>query len=117
MSYNSRHVDMLECDISGKSDRTYLHISWDPINKQYALGVRVFTGRVGSSMETIYFDSETTSLLYQHLPEVLSLLNKFNTHEIKPLQNYVGAYQLSQLALNPQDRKNWGACDFDPFDL
>ena len=117
MTFNSRHVDMLECDISGKADRTYLHISWDPIIKQYALGLRVFTGRVGSSMETIYFDSETTSRLYQRLPEVLSLLNKFNNHEIKPLQNYIGAYQLSQMALQPQDRHNWGACDFEPSNL
>jgi len=117
MSYNSRHVDMLECDISGKTDRTYLHISWDPINKQYALGLRVFSGRVASSVETIYLDSATTSLLFQRLPEVISLLNKFNTNEIKPLQNYIGAYQLSQMALNPQDRHNWGACDFDPSNL
>jgi hypothetical protein len=108
---------MLECDISGKIDRTYLHISWDPINKQYALGVRVFSGRVGSSLETTYLDFATTSLLNQRLPEAISLLNKFNNHEIKPLQNYIGAYRLSQMALNPQDRHNWGACDFDPADL
>ena len=54
MSFNSRHVDMLECDISGKTDRTYLHISWDPINKQYALGLRVFSGRVGSFLRGNY---------------------------------------------------------------
>ena len=117
MSYNSRHVDMLESDISGKSDRTYLHISWEPIVKQYALGLRVFSGRAYPNTETIYLDYETTSNLQQRLPEVISLLNKFNTHETKPIQNYFCAYQLSQMALNPVDRKNWGACDFDSIDL
>ena len=68
-------------------------------------------------METTYLDSATTSQLYQRLPEVVSLLNKFNTHEIKPLQNYIGAYNLSQLALNYQERHNWGACEFDPNEL
>ena len=120
MSFNSRHVDMLECQISGKSDRIYLHISWNPINKQYALGLRFCSG-VGSScisyVETIYIDAETTSLFFQRIQEAVTLLNKFNNHEIKPLKNYIGAYQLSQMALNPQDRHNWGACDFDSADL
>ena len=117
MNYNSRPVDMLECDISGKIGRTFLHISWDPIDKQYALGVRVFTGRVGSLMATIYLDSATTSLLYQRLLEILSQLNKFNTHEIKPVQNYVAAFKLFQTALQPIDRLNWGVFDFDPIEL
>ena len=117
MSFKLQHIDMLECDISGQSDRTYLHISWDTIKKQYALGVRVYNGRAVPSIETIYFDFETTSHVYQRLPEVLSLLNKFNNHEIKPVQNYVAAYRLSQMALHSQNRKNWGACDFELLDL
>ena len=117
MTYNSRHVDMLVCDISGKIGRTFLHVCWDPINKQYGIGLRVWNAGAVPTTETIYIDFETTSLLYQRLPEVVSILNKFNTHEIKPLQNYLGAYRLSQMALHQHDRKNWGACDFDPADL
>ena len=117
MTFNSRHVDMLECEISGKIGRAFLHVSWDPINKQYGLGLRVWNGKAHPAPETIYIDFKTTSLLYQRLPEVMSILNKFNSHEIKSLQNYLGVYRLSQMALHPLDRKNWGACDFDQSDL
>lgn len=117
MSYTSHHADMLECDISGKIDRSFLHISWDKINKQYALGLRVYYGQAVPIIETLYIDYETTSLLYQRLPEVLSILNKFNKHEIKPLPNYMVVYQLSQTALHSKDRKNWGACEFDLADI
>jgi len=117
MTYNFRHVDMLKCKISGIFRRNFLHVSWDPINKQSGLGLRVWNGVAVPTTETIYIDFETTSLLSQRLPEVVSILNKFNTYEIKPLQNYLGAYRLSHLALHHHDRKNWGACDFDPADL
>jgi hypothetical protein len=116
MSYRYVHYDMLECDISGKTDRSFLHISWDAVNKQYALGLRVYNGRAQQTSETIYLDFETTSLMYQTLPEVLSILNKFNNHEITPLPNYFAAYRLSHLALHPHDRKNWNACEFDLSD-
>jgi hypothetical protein len=111
---------MLECEISGNTDRIYLHISWNPINKQYALGLRFCCG-VGTSfisyVETIYLDAAITSLFFQRIQEAITLLNKFNNHEIKPLKNYNEAYQLSQMALNPQDRQNWGACYFDQSNL
>ena len=52
MNYQSHHADKLECEISGKTDRTFLHISWDKINKQYALGFRVYYGRAILIIET-----------------------------------------------------------------
>jgi hypothetical protein len=73
MNYHSHHADKLECEISGKTDRTFLHISWDKIIKQYALGFRVYYGRAILIIETLYIDDETISLFYQRLPEVLSI--------------------------------------------
>ena len=37
MSCQSRHVDMLESDISGKCGRTFISIGRDTVNKQYTL--------------------------------------------------------------------------------
>ena len=37
MSIQSRHVDMLESEISGKIYRVFLAISWDLVNKQYVV--------------------------------------------------------------------------------
>ena len=42
MSTQSRHVDVLESKISGKIDRVFLSISWDSVNKQYVVGLRVY---------------------------------------------------------------------------
>ena len=113
MTYQSRHVGMLESEMSGKCGRTFLSIGWDTVNKQYILGLRVYYGPQYPAVETIYIDFETISLLIKRLPEVISILNKFNTSEIKPLNNYFSALRLSQMALNPRDRNNWGACEFD----
>ena len=44
MSTQSRHVDMLESEISGKTNRVFLSISWDSVNKQYVVGLRVYYG-------------------------------------------------------------------------
>ena len=113
MTYQSRHVDMLESEISGKCGRTFLSIGWDTVNKQYVLGLRVYYGPQYPVVETICIDVETISLLFKRLPEVISILNKFNTSEIKRLNNYFAALRLSQMALNPRDHNNWGACEFD----
>ena len=107
----------MKCDIFAKTNPTFIHISWDTINKKYALGLRVYDGMANKSIETIYFDFETSSLLYNRLPEALSILDKFNNYDIKPLPNYEAVYHLSQTVLQPQDRKNWGASEFYLFDL
>ena len=113
MSYQSRHVDMLESDISGKCGRTFISIGWNTVNKQYVIGLRVYYGPQYPAVEKIYIDCETISLLFKRLPEVISILNKFNNFEIKPLNNYFAALRLSQMAINPRDRNNWNACEFD----
>ena len=113
MTYQSRHVDMLESEISGKCGRTFLSIGWDTVNKQCVLGFRVYYGPQYPAVVTIYIDFETISLLIKRLPEVISILNKFNTSEIKPLNNYFAALRLSQMAHNPRNRNNWNACEFD----
>ena len=113
MSYESRHVNTLECEISGKCGRTFLTISWDTVNKQYVMGIRVYYGLIYPAVETIYIDFETIFLLFQLLPKVITLLNKFNNYKIKPIRNYYGVLRLSQVALHPRDRNNWGACEFD----
>ena len=113
MSTQSRHVDMLESEISGKTNRVILTISWDSVNKQYVLGLRVYYGPKYPFFETIYIDFETISLLFKRLPEVISHINKFTNYEIKPVKNYFAAHRLSEMALTLQDRDNWGACEFD----
>ena len=113
MSTQSHHVDMLESEISGKTNRVFLSISWDSVNKQYVVGLRVYYGPKYPFVETIYIDFETISLLFKRLPEVISLLNKFNNYEIKPVNNYFSAIRLSDMALTRQDRDHWGACEFD----
>ena len=113
MSTQSRYVDMLESEISGKTTRVFLSISWDSVNKQYVVGLRVYYGPKYSFVETIYFDFETISLFFKRLPEVISLLNKFNNYEIKPVKNYFATLLLSEMALTRQDRDNWGAYEFN----
>ena len=104
---------MLESEISGKTNRVFLSISWDSVNKQYVIGLRVYYGPKYQFVETIYIDFETISLLFKRHAEVISLLNKFNNYEIKPVNNYFAARRLSDMALTRQDRDNWGACEFD----
>ena len=113
MSYESSHVNMLESDISGKCGLTFRSISWDAVEKQYVMVIRVHYKSNYRALETIYLDFETISLLYKRHPEVISLLNNFNNHQIKPLRNNYGAFRLSQVALHPRDRNKWGACEFD----
>ena len=104
---------MLESEISGKINSVFLFISWDSVNKQYVVGFRKYYGPKYLFVETIYIDFETISLFFQRLPEVISLLNKFNNYEIKPVKNYFAGLRLSDMALTRQDRVNWGACEFD----
>ena len=104
---------MLESEISGKNNRVFLSISWDSVNKQYVVGLRVYYGPKYPFVETIYIDFETISLLFNRLPEVISLLNKFNNYEIKPVKNYFAALRLLEIALTLRERDNWGACEFD----
>ena len=113
MSTQSRHVEMLESEISGKTNRVFLSISWDSVNKQYVVGLRVYYEPKYPFVETIYIDFETISLLFKRLQVVISLLNKFNNYEIKPVKNYFAALRRSDMALTHQDRDNWGACEFD----
>ena len=113
MSYQSRHVDMLESDISGKCGRTFISIGWDTVNKQYVIGLRVYYWPQYPAVETIYIDCDKISLLFKRLPEVISILNMFNNFEFKPLNNYFAAFRISQMALNPRDRNYWNAYEFD----
>ena len=113
MSTRSRHVDILESEISGKTNRVFHSISWDSVNKQYVVGLRVYYGPKYPFVQTIYIDFETISLLFKRLPEVISLLNKFNNYKIKLVKNYFAALRLSEIALTLQDCDNWGACEFD----
>ena len=76
MSTESDHVDMLESEISGKINRVFLSISWDSVNIQYVVGLRVYYGPTYPFFETIYIDFETISVLFKRLPEVISLLFK-----------------------------------------
>ena len=113
MSTQSRHVDMLESEISGKTNRVFPSISWDSVNKQYVVGLRVYYGPKYPFVETIYNDFETISLLFKRFLEEISFLNKFNNYEIKPVINYFAALRLSDMALTRQDSDNWDACEFD----
>ena len=72
MSTQSRHVDKLESQISGKTNRVFLSISWDSVNKQYVVGLQLYYGPKYPFVETIYIDFETISLLFKRLPEVMS---------------------------------------------
>ena len=111
MSYASRHIDILECDISSSSDRSFLSINWDTVNKKYVLGIRIHYAGKYSAYETIYLNFEIVSLLFQRLPEVISLLNKFSNLHIKPVPNYETALGVSRAALTTQDSVNWSACE------
>ena len=113
MSTQSRNVDMLESEISGDSCRTFVSIAWDTANKHYVLGLRLYYGPKYPAVETIYIYFETISLLFKRLPEVISLRNKFNNYEIKPVKNLFAVLRLSQMALTLRDRENWGACEFE----
>ena len=104
---------MLEKNISGKTNRVFLSISWDLVNKHYVVNLRVYYGPTYPFVKTIYIDFETILLLSKPLSEVISLLNKFNNYEIKPVKNYIAVLRLSEMALILQDRDNWGACEFD----
>ena len=110
MSTQSRHVDMLESEISCKINRVFLSICWDSVNKQYIVGLQVCYGPKYPFVETIYIDFETITLLYKRLPEVISLLNKFNNYKIKPVKNYFAALRLSEMALTLRE---YVACEFD----
>ena len=67
------------------------------------------------AVKTIYIDFATMFFLIKRLPEVISIQNKFNNCEIKPLNKYCAARKLSKIALNPRKSNNWGACKFDLF--
>ena len=56
MSTQSRNVDMLESEISGKTSLVFLSISWVTINKQYVVGLRVYYRPKYPFVETIYID-------------------------------------------------------------
>ena len=62
MSTQSRHVDMLESEIFGKTNRVFLSISWDLVNKQYVVSFRVYYRPKYLFVEAIYIDFETISL-------------------------------------------------------
>ena len=104
---------MLESDISSTSVHTFLSISWDTVNKKYVLGIRVHYGSGHPAIETIYIDLQVVFLIFQRLPEVISLLNKFSHFHVKPVPNYEVASSLLAMALTLEDRYHWGACEFD----
>ena len=88
MSTQSRQVDMLESKIFGKTNSVFLSISWDSINKQFVVGFWVYNGSKYPYVKTLYIDFETIFRFFKWLPVVISLLNKFNNYEIKPVKNY-----------------------------
>ena len=105
---------MLESKVTDDdTTRTFVHISWDPAINQYVFGLRIYYVKESQVFETVYLDHQTLSIITQRLPEVVRLLNSFNTHQTKPVKNYNEAYQLCNLSLNPIDRRNWGACEFE----
>ena len=77
---------MLESEISGKTNRVFHFISWDFVNKQYVVGLRLYYETKYPVVKTIYIDFETISFLFKRLTEVISLLNKFNNYETKPVK-------------------------------
>ena len=68
--------------MSGKTNRVFLSISWDSVNKQYVVGLRLYSGPKYPYVKTIYINFETISLFFKRLPEVISLLYNFNNSEI-----------------------------------
>ena len=52
---------MLESEISGKINRVFISISWDTVNNQYVVGLRVYYGAKYPFVETIYIDFKTIS--------------------------------------------------------
>ena len=84
-----------------------------PLTKKYVLGIRIHYEGKYSAYETIYLNFEIVCLLFQRLPEVISLLNKFTQFHIQPVPNYETALNLSRSALTAQDSDNWGACEYE----
>ena len=114
MNFQTRHIDMLDSQVTDDEiTRTCLSISWDPAMIQYVVGLRVYYVKEAKVCETIHLDNQTLGSISQRLPEVCRLLNTFNSHHTKPVKNYKEAYQLCNMALNPIDRRNWGACEFE----
>ena len=97
MSTQSRHVDMLESEISGKTNRVFLSISWDSVNKQYVVGLRVYYKPKYPIVKNIYIDFET-SLLFKRLSEIIIFLNNFNNYKITPVKNYFADFRLFVMA-------------------
>ena len=113
MSFQKRYIDMLESKITDETTRSFFHISWDLAKQQYVFGLRVYFVEESQAFETIYLDFQTLGIIYQHLPEVFRLLSKFHNHISKPVKNYNEAYQLCNTSLNPIDRRNWAASEFE----
>ena len=114
MSTPARHIDMLETQIiDNETTRSFCSISWDLANKQYVFGLRVYYVEESRVCETIYLDNRSLGSITQREPEVCRLLNTFNSHHTKPVKNYNEAYQLCNLSLNAEDRRKWGACEFE----
>ena len=114
MSFQTHHIDMLESQVNDdENTRTFLNISWDTASKQYVLGLRVYYVKEAKVCETIYLDHQLLSRISQRLPEVCRLLNSFNCHHTRPVKNYQEAYHLCNTSLNAEDRRKWGACEFE----
>ena len=114
MSCSTDHIDMLDNQVTDNEiSRTCLSISWDPAIKQYVVGLRVYYVKEAKVFETIYLDNQTLGSISQRLPEVCRLLNSFNSHHTKPVKNYLESYHLCNSSLNVEDRRKWGACEFD----
>ena len=80
---------------------------------QYVFGLRVYYVKESQVCETNYVDKQTLGIITQRLPEVCRLLNKFNSHDTKPVKSYKETYQLCNMALNPIDRRIWSASEFE----
>ena len=114
MTFQTRHIDMLNIQVTDDEiSRTCLSISWDPAIKQYVVGLQFYYVKEAKGFETIYLDIQTLGSIRQRLPEVCRLLNTINSHHTKPVQNYQEAYHLCNSSLNVEDRRKWGACEFE----
>ena len=114
MTFQTRHIDMLDSQVTDDEiSRTCLSISWDPPIKQYVVGLRVYYVKEAKGFETIYLDNQSLGSINDRLPEVCRLLNRFNSHVIKPVKNYQEAYKLCNCSLNVEDCRKWGACLFE----
>ena len=116
MSFKKRNIEILRSNIGDDGDnRTNFIISWDSIKHQYVLELREYYGDIIFShvSETINLNNQKLNIFNQRLPEVVELLNKFNSHHTIPVNNYIEVNRLCDKFLTANDRLNWNVLVFN----